>query len=91
MDLQELIDQEILKSMKDLCWKQCHRFAEKWNFPAITTNALETARIHLEHEFRAAHPDLDFEKEWSKCFDEVAEKRIDPLVGTMADVIERTE
>ena len=90
MDMSELIDQEILKSMMDLCWKQCHRFAEKFHF-SVQTTSLEAAKGQLERDFSAAHPDLSFEDEWSKCFDEVADKRFDPLVGTMADVIGRTE
>lgn len=91
MDMQELIDHEILKAMKDLCWKQCHRFAEKWKFPTIATADLETARSELERSFKIAYPDLDFDKEWSKCLDEVADSRFDPLVGKMADVARRAE
>lgn len=83
MDMQDTIDQEILKRMFDLRWKQCHRFSEKWNFGAITITVLETARAKLERDFRAAYPDLDFDREWSKCFDEVTDSGFDPLVGTM--------
>lgn len=86
MGMSELIDQEILNAMCDLCWKQCRRLVEKWNLSAITATVLETARDQVERDFKAAHPDLDFDKEWSKCFDEVADNRFDPLVGTMAEV-----
>jgi hypothetical protein len=77
--------------MKDLCWKQCRWFAKKWNFPVATSTRLESARSELERSFKIAHPYLSFEEEWSKCFDEVADRRFDPLVGMMADVIGRTE
>lgn len=91
MDMQELIDKEILKSMVDLCWKQCRRFAEKWKLQTVTTTVLETARARLERDFKAAQPDLSFDEEWSKCFEEVADSRFDPLVGKIAEVAERTE
>lgn len=84
MDMSELIDQEILKAMCDLGWMQCRRLVEKWNLPAIETTDLETARDQVERDFIAAHPDLDFDKEWSKCLEEVTDNRSDPLVGTMA-------
>lgn len=45
----------------------------------------------IKRDFRAAHPDLDFDKELSKCFDEVTDNRFDPLVGTMAEAARRTE
>ena len=85
MDMQEMIDQEILKSMYDLCWKQCYRFAEKWSLPARTTAVLETVRTQLERDFRAAHPELEFDEEWSKCFYEVANNKFDSCVGPIVN------
>lgn len=86
MDASEEIDQEILKAMCDLCWKQCYQFAEKWNLPTITVADLKAVKEQLERDFRAAHPDLDFEEEWSKCLDEVTDRRFKPIVSTIVDV-----
>lgn len=89
MDIQEAIDREILNSMRDLCWKQCYQFAEKWNLPTITVADLKAVKEQLERDFRAAHPDLDFEEEWSKCLDEVTDSRFKPIVSTIVDVARR--
>lgn len=91
MDIQEMIDQEILNSMRDLAWKQIYRFAQKWNLATICIAVPSAVKEQLERDFRAAHPDLDFEKEWSKCLDEVADDRFDPLVGTLAEVVGRAD
>ena len=74
MDVQETIDREILEAMKDLCWKQIHRFAQKWHLATICIALPGAVKEQLERDFRAAHPDLNFEEEWSKCLDEVADK-----------------
>lgn len=89
MDIQEAIDQEILNSMRDLCWKQIYRFAAKWNLATICIAARSAVKEQLERDFRAAHPDLDFEEEWSKCLDEVTDSRFKPIVSTIVDVARR--
>ena len=91
MDLQETIDREILNSMKDLLWKQIYRFAQKWDLATICIAVPSLVKEQLERDFRAAYPDQDFEKEWSKCLDEVAEKKFEPLVSTMADAARRSK
>lgn len=95
MDIQETIDREIMESMRDLLWKQIHRFAKKWNLATICIAVPGAVKAQLERDFRAAHPDLDFEAEWSKCFDEcleeVADRRFEPLVGKMAEAARRSK
>lgn len=93
MDIQETIDREILESMKDLLWKQIRRFAQKWNLVTIFIAVPSAVKEQLERDFRAAYPELSFEEEWSKCFDEcleeVADRRFEPLVGKMAEAARR--
>lgn len=89
MDLSEAIDQEILKSMCDLCWKQCYRFAEKWNLPTKTVADLKAVRDQLERDFRAAHQDLDFDEEWRKCFPVLTDREFGHIVSPMVDVSRR--
>ena len=95
MDLSEIIDREILNSMRDLLWKQIHRFAQKWKLATICIAVPSAVKEQLERDFRAAHPELNFEEEWSKCFDEcleeVADKRLEPIVSTMAEAAGRSE
>ena len=91
MDLQEIIDREILEAMKDLCWKQIHRFASKWNLATICIAVPSAVKAQLERDFKAAHPELNFDEEWSKCLDEVADKRFEPIVSTMAEAARRSE
>ena len=91
MNVQETIDHEILEAMKDLCWKQIYRFASKWNLATICIALPGAVKEQLERDFRAAHPELNFEEEWSKCLDEVADKRFEPIVSTMADAARRSE
>ena len=91
MDVQETIDHEILEAMKDLCWKQIHRFAQKWDLATICIALPSAVKEQLERDFRAAHPELNFEEEWSKCLDEVADERFKPIVSTMADAAKRSE
>lgn len=91
MDLQEIIDREILQSMRDLRWKQIYRFAEKWKLATICIAVPSAVKAQLERDFRAAHPDLDFEAEWTKCLDEVADSRFKPIVSTIVDAARRSE
>lgn len=70
MDLQEIIDREIIEAMKDLCWKQIHRFARKWHLATICIAVPSAVKAQLERDFKAAHPDLDFDDEYSKCLSE---------------------
>ena len=91
MDLSDTIDREILKSMRDLLWKQIYRFAQKWNLATICIAVPSAVKEQLERDFRAAHPDLIFDAEWSKCLDEVADERFKPIVNTMTDAAGRSE
>ena len=91
MNVQETIDHEILEAMKDLCWKQIYRFAQKWKLATICIALPGAVKEQLECDFRAEHPDLDFEEEWSKCLDEVSEKRFEPILSTMAEAARRSE
>ena len=70
-EMQDEIDKEILKEMNDLFWKQCQKFAAKWNLATITISVPEAVRSQLERDFRAIHPDLDFEEEWLKSLKEL--------------------
>ena len=91
MDVQETIDREILEAMKELCWKQIYRFAQKWKLATICIAVPSAVKEQLERDFRAAHPELNFEEEWSKCLDEVADKRFEPIVSTISDAARRSE
>lgn len=71
MNMQEMMDQKVRKLMEELAWKQCHKFARKWNLATICIADPDAVRSQLENDFRAAHPDLDFDEEWSKCLKEL--------------------
>ena len=71
MDLSDTIDREILKSMRDLLWKQIYRFAQKWDLATICIAVPSAVKEQLERDFSAAHPDLDFDEEYGKCLREV--------------------
>ena len=61
MDLSEIIDREILNSMRDLLWKQIHRFAQKWNLATICIAVPSAVKEQSERDFRAAHPERNSE------------------------------
>ena len=82
------MDHEILD---EIIRKNNEKFARKWNLATICIALPGAVKEQLERDFRAAHPELNFEEEWSKCLDEVADKRFEPIVSTMADAARRSE
>lgn len=74
MDMNELMamDHEILD---EIIRKNNEKFARKWSLATICIAVPSLVKEQLQRDFRAAYPDQDFEKEWSKCFDEVADRR----------------
>lgn len=88
MNMQEMIDREILN---DIIRKNNEKFARKWSLATICIAVPSAVKAQLERDFMAAHPDLDFEEEWSKCLEEVADKRFEPIVSTMTEAARRSE
>lgn len=68
-DMQELLamDHEILD---DIIRKINTRFAKKWRLAVICIAVPSAVKAQLKIDFEAAHPDLDFDKEYGKCLEE---------------------
>ena len=67
MNMQEVIDREILN---DIIRKNNEKFARKWSLATICIAVPSAVKAQLEKDFKAAHPDLDFDDEYSKCLRE---------------------
>ena len=70
MDMSELMamDREILN---DIIRKNNEKFARKWSLATICIAVPSAVKAQLERDFKAAHPDLDFNEEYGKCLREV--------------------
>lgn len=68
-NMQELLsmDHEILDEM---IRKNNIKFAKKWNLATICIAVPSAVKAQLKIDFEAAHPDLDFDKEYGKCLEE---------------------
>ena len=69
MDMQDLMamDREILD---EIIRKNNEKFARKWNLATICIAVPSAVKAQLERDFKAAHPDLDFNEEYGKCLSE---------------------
>ena len=67
MNMQEMIDREILN---DIIRKNNEKFARKWKLGIICITLPSAVKAQLEKDFKAAHPDLDFNEEYGKCLSE---------------------
>ena len=67
MNMQEIIDREILNNIIS---KNNKKFGRKWNLGIICITDPSAVKAQLEKDFKAAHPDLDFDEEYGKCLSE---------------------
>ena len=69
MDMQDLMamDREIID---EIIRKNNEKFARKWKLATICIAVPSAVKAQLERDFNAAHPDLDFNKEYGKCLSE---------------------
>lgn len=69
MDMNELMamDHEILD---EIISKNNEKFARKWHLGIICIAVPSAVKAQLERDFKASHPDLDFNEEYGKCLSE---------------------